>query len=189
MRTDYSGITTEHLTAVRYIETRETHVYWEFLCDCGKTIITRASCVLRGEVESCGHHALIKPRDTYTTDTPYYRAYNNSHYASGGMLFSSYLELAKQDCYYCGAVPALTNPLGKTFEIYSKNGKHRSNKLRYDRYWIEINGIDKKTPTDNYNDISNLVACCRTCNWMKGELTEEKFRDQVIQIGKQLGSI
>jgi hypothetical protein len=42
------------LTALRYIETKNTHAYWECECECGNRIIADGSNLRRGHSTSCG---------------------------------------------------------------------------------------------------------------------------------------
>jgi hypothetical protein len=47
----------------------------------------------------------------------------------------------------------------------------------------EINGIDRVDSTQGYIE-SNCVPCCSTCNFMKGELPQQAFLNQITKIYK-----
>lgn len=47
----------------------------------------------------------------------------------------------------------------------------------------EINGIDRVDSTQGYIE-SNCVPCCSTCNFMKGELIQQSFLNQIKKIYK-----
>jgi hypothetical protein len=51
---DIRGQTFHRLTAIKYIEERNGNPYYEFLCKCGKTIITQKNSVTSGKIKSCG---------------------------------------------------------------------------------------------------------------------------------------
>lgn len=51
------------LTALKYIETRNSHAYWECQCECGKTIVADGSNLRRGNVKSCGCSSEVDLKD------------------------------------------------------------------------------------------------------------------------------
>jgi len=67
--------------------------------------------------------------------------------------------LTSAHCYYCG-----TEPYQK---IRTKHGRE-----------YVYNGLDRRCNAEGY-ELDNTVACCGTCNWMKGELDEQDFIDRV----------
>jgi len=50
---DIAGQRFASLLAVRFVETRKRHAYWLFHCDCGTTLITSKSNVVRGVIRQC----------------------------------------------------------------------------------------------------------------------------------------
>jgi Family of unknown function (DUF5763) len=68
--------------------------------------------------------------------------------------FDFFKELISKECIYCG--------------------EKREN---------EINGIDRVDSTQGYIE-SNCVPCCSTCNFMKGELPQQTFLNQITKIYK-----
>jgi hypothetical protein len=71
---------------------------------------------------------------------------------------SDFLDIILNKCYYCGIINE------------TKIGKCAG-------------GIDRKNSDLDYN-INNCVACCKTCNIMKGILPEKDFIDQCYLIAK-----
>jgi hypothetical protein len=123
--------------------------------------------------------AMWKPESTYK------RIWRNAHYKDGGLSFDNFMILCKQDCHYCGAAPRLVNPYAKSFEIFMTWKTAIANgytKEWFDRQFVYVNGIDKKIPTDNYLDLSNLLPCCTDCNFAKGTFTYDEFIAHIIKI-------
>lgn len=48
---------------------------------------------------------------------------------------------------------------------------------------LEGIGLDRKDNTKGY-ELSNVISCCSTCNFMKGKLTHDEFIDKCAQISK-----
>lgn len=127
----------------------------------------------------------ILPRKSKTIDpqAPYRRVFGNNHYKEKGLDFQLFLALIQQDCHYCGTSPALTNPYGSTYESHQTSFKTKAGRESWwQAQWIAMNGIDKMLPCDNYKDASNLVPCCRTCNFMKSNLSYSDFKNHIAKI-------
>lgn len=65
MSADITGQKFNRLTAVRFVEIRNKHRFWEFKCDCGGSKIIMASSVTSGRTGSCGciHREMIIKRN------------------------------------------------------------------------------------------------------------------------------
>jgi hypothetical protein len=61
--------------------------------------------------------------------------------------------IASQVCYYCGQ--------------FSKNQNYC--------------GLDRIDSTQGYL-LTNIVPCCRICNWMKAEMTQQEFQEHINRI-------
>ena len=107
------------------------------------------------------------------------RVYSSNHYKEKGMDFDLFCNMVKQDCHYCGAPPALTNPFGSIYKI-SPSNRHGSARWHAAQS-IPFNGIDKIVPTDDYRDAANLVPCLKICNFFKHKMDYYKF---LAHIGK-----
>ena len=76
-------------------------------------------------------------------------------------------ELIKQDCFYCGEPPQKLDYLSHT-----KIVKHDI---------IYANGIDRIDSSGHYED-SNCVACCKQCNTMKMDMSQQDFKNKIIKL-------
>jgi len=186
-RKDYSSLQRNHLTAIEFVRMDYDGQIWKFQCDCGKTLETFASRVDRSIVKSCGCIRYQNKRNLSPL-TPYKRIWSSNKYQAKGLSFESFMYLIKQDCHYCGEPPRTVNPYGSTYQQYKQNTKRACTEKVFNTFFVQANGIDKKIPTDNYSDFTNLVPCCKTCNWMKNVLKYEDFIKQNEKIYKyQLG--
>lgn len=103
----------------------------------------------------------------------YKRAFISNHYKKKGLDFSTFMLLVMQDCHYCGQPPSLHNPYGSTYPERKKTNYITEH--YWNNCWISYNGIDKKVPSNDYSDVSNLLPCCTDCNWLKGTYSYEEF--------------
>lgn len=111
------------------------------------------------------------------------RMWDSNHYKSKGLPFECFKLIVTQPCAYCGEPPRLSNPFGKTFEVYCRTFKRKSGSYEYwNAQWINVHGIDKVVPTSDYSDLTNLVSCCITCNWLKGLLNKDFFLNHINKI-------
>ncbi len=83
-----------------------------------------------------------------------------AHY-SDGCLFETFLELSQQECHYCGSKPA-----------------NQSKGFIY-------NGLDR-IDSDLDHSPSNIVPCCKHCNFAKRDLPYDAFLDLIMKIHKNL---
>ena len=77
-------------------------------------------------------------------------------------------ELILQNCHYCNAQP--------------------SNTMNDGGYGFKYNGIDRLNSAEGYTE-SNCVACCDTCNYMKGTLSKEEFLARISMILKKFNGV
>ena len=77
--------------------------------------------------------------------------------------FSSWMFHVQKNCYYCGNSP----------EKEYKTKKH----------YFKYSGLDRIDNEQGYRE-GNIVACCKICNYMKGQMTHQEFIDQVRIICK-----
>ena len=75
---------------------------------------------------------------------------------------TQFFELVTSNCYYCGNAP---------------NNKVKS-KTNLE---FEYNGLDRVDPKKSYT-FDNVVTCCKTCNFMKGALSQKTFFTKIGQI-------
>lgn len=145
-----------------------SHVYWNAICDCGnRTIVNKNSMK-----KSCG--CLNKERENSRVDDTLrvlkmkflaYKARSKKKNLSFEITFAKFLELSKEQCYYCGSPPnkikcdwvgnVLSNNRRQVFDVFA-------------------NGVDRKDNTKGYT-VSNSVPACRRCNQMKNDMSIDEF--------------
>lgn len=115
------------------------------------------------------------------------RLYNAYHYEanSGNILtLDIFKQIAAQNCHYCNVPAPRMNSYGN---VYRKN--IGVTKERWEEYFIYANGIDKIVPGKSYADLSNLVPCCKTCNFMKGKFSYIEFLASIERISNYQRSL
>jgi hypothetical protein len=176
--TDLTGKRFSRLSVVRLIsstrvrgESSHTDTRWECLCDCGNTITTLTRHLNSGNTKSCGclHHdgPWAKPE---SIETEVFNRYKFSAKRRGHefeITKEEFLELVKQDCFYCGEPPK---------QIARKDSK----------YPLTYNGIDRIDNSKGYIK-GNIVPCCGVCNKMKLEMSVDEFKDRMKRILNHLG--
>jgi hypothetical protein len=82
--------------------------------------------------------------------------------------FEYFLNLSKQQCFYCGAEPS---------QSYSGVFKHgiRAGKKKVNGTFV-YNGLDRIEPKRGYAP-ENVRPCCRFCNTAKLDRPEQEFQD------------
>lgn len=163
---DITGRKFNRLTAQWPIAKEGSTVRWLCLCECGKIITTTYNCLRMKNTKSCGCLKLEKSAEQgRSKKMPDGRSAFNS-------LFGGYKQQAKErglsftlsedefralitsNCFYCNKSPQQIRV-------------RQSSRFTY-------NGIDRRNNAIGY-DAHNVVACCKTCNFMKVKLGENEF--------------
>lgn len=134
---------------------------WNVLCECGKTKTgIEGSSLKRGMTRSCGclnreifinHlHERRKEPGMAAAMQKYcqYRVVAKNMDREFDFTFEDYLEISKENCYYCKNEPSQI----------AQNQHYESNYI--------CNGIDRVDSEMGYTK-DNCVACCWNCNKMK----------------------
>jgi hypothetical protein len=151
---------------------------WMCKCDCGNTVIAKASSYLCGHKSSCGCLKIETARESIKVAQEKNRIYKDpsigtatrihfKHYNDGDVTFEKFLELSKQNCHYCGVPPSNNS------NVY-KNGKRASKEIIAKAYYI-YNGLDRVDNSRGHY-IDNVVPCCRMCNYSKRDSTLDSFQ-------------
>lgn len=139
------------------------YVSWKCKCICGKETLVKASDLKRGHTKSCGCFG----KDSFMSAL----SCLYSNYRRGalrrGLSFDISLErfrsIIAENCEYCGAEP---------FQKFHKKGA---------RATVTYSGIDRKDNSVGYTD-DNCIPCCGRCNFGKGSMTPDQFRDWIKQV-------
>ena len=165
---DYTGQVFGKLTVICPIK-RDTNgcIMWGCVCKCGKTTTVRGSQLKLYKSCGCemGNTKLKRGQAAFN------RLYD--HYQTGAKQRNLTFELTKEDfklltkqkCFYCGEVP----------------NQYYSGKTYYGNY--KYNGIDRIDNNIGY-ELSNCVACCKICNYMKRTLEQTCFINKCKQIAE-----
>lgn len=177
---DFTGNKFNKLTALSKIK-KDGRSWYICLCDCGNQTTIEGWHLHSGKTKSCG---------CARRDSDYLRGINKriefglanarkviSYYKRNAkrrklpfLLTEEYcLYLLKQPCFYCGR-----QPFNK---INSKNS--------YGEYIF--NGIDRINNNEGY-EVKNVVSCCKNCNNMKKDLSQEEFLNIITLIYKKINN-
>lgn len=147
---------------------------YECLCDCGKTSIVGGYHLRAGVTKSCGCQQMVNAIKTHTklegeaSFNVIYAEYR-SRARRKGYEFEfdkeGFREITSQNCYYCGGSPIQVQ---------------RSRQGKMNGLYV-YNGIDRVDSTKGYT-LDNTVPCCKVCNFMKMNMTEERFKEHLYKI-------
>ncbi len=169
---DLSGRVFSKLTVLSPTgESRSGKVLWNCLCSCGNYHVVASAELKRGKVKSCGCFSKGVPKP-HMIDNEYRRLPDGESsfnallgaYKAGALRRGHSWELSeerfrrltKDNCHYCGAVPA----------------QIRKNNTAVSEYIY--NGIDRVDNNRGYF-IENCVSCCKICNRAKDKMSREEF--------------
>jgi hypothetical protein len=181
-RKDYTGMKGGMLTLLRStgIQTKVSRQYlWEAMCDCGETVVVRPTSVLNGGIQSCGclrytEEYSNKMSALFTIYDPMISTARNVYgrYRDGDITFEDFLLLSQQPCDYCGRQPFCTyNKWG--YRLLSTDVK-KPTTHQIQEGDFTYNGLDR-VDSAGAHTLDNVVPCCATCNWMKGDMSREEF--------------
>jgi len=133
--------------------------YWLCQCSCGNKAIVLGQNLRHGETKSCGCSVRLPPGEG-AFRLLFRRVKKQAR--DRDLVFKlgrdDTRRMMKQACFYCGIEPRQTS--GHATQRY--NGS------------FIYNGLDRLDNNKGYT-IDNVVACCRTCNFAKGTLSQNDF--------------
>jgi len=99
--------------------------------------------------------------------------WKDSYKDNGNLLFEEFYNLSQQNCFYCDTSP---NNRRNIF-VYD----HRSSKYSIESGDFIYNGLDRVDNTLPHK-VSNVVPCCKYCNYSKGNRNIEEFKKWIIKL-------
>lgn len=180
LRKDLTGKTFGRLSVVSFHHRewrgKKSIIHYLCKCICGtEKIILRAS-LSRGLTTSCGCYRkerVSKSGESRRTDGRLMSAkqmWKNSY--KDGCSFETFMKLSQSLCHYCDSPPS------NSYNIYINTSGKIKSKISPDwanQSWFKYNGLDRLDSTQAHNE-DNIVACCKTCNYAKREMTLDEFR-------------
>jgi hypothetical protein len=148
------------LVIVRFSRRVKNKRMWTCSCACGVEKEVSTSDLNSGHVKSCG--CLGKPNTLDYGESSFNKLFGSYRYQAKtrGLSFrlskKHFRGLVTNSCHYCGIAPS---------SFLRKRGANGE---------FVYSGIDRVNPKYGYS-VNNCVACCKTCNWAKSNLTVDKF--------------
>lgn len=182
---DLTGRQFDRLTVIeRAGVDRRKSTMWLCRCVCRGEKTTTAARLLQGKTRSCGcladelrRNRVTRPEGESARNALYgkYKIQAKRRRIDFQLSFEDFIDVTGRACYYCGSPPK--SVLGGL----RKNGLPRYNGD------YSYNGVDRLDPKGIY-EVSNVVACCRVCNFAKAEMTHDEFVDWVLRAANHLRS-
>lgn len=162
------------------------------ICDCGNEKFCSFNVLKRGSIKSCGCLKKDQKSETYIIakqktkltcikkglwKDPKLRSAQLTYkhlYSDGDISFDEFLVLSQQNCFYCGKEPS------NRTTCYSTKTRGLT-KERFDNSYFIYNGLDRID--NNLGHIkSNIVPCCKTCNYGKRIMSQNEFFEWIKTI-------
>ena len=161
------------LTVIKRVYPNEKHglARWLCKCDCGKEKIIRGTELRNGHIKSCGclkkgntnGRKLALGISSMRAIISHYKKEAEKSKREWNLTENQFKQLTQSNCYYCGSKP------NNKFTAWKCNGSYI------------YNGIDRVDSDKGYS-ITNVVSCCKTCNYAKNNLTILEFKNWVKKI-------
>lgn len=136
-------------------------------CSCGKIKTIRTERLSKKIGISCFHRK-PKTADLYKAIQDQYRNGAKRRNLEFKLDLEQFKNIVKSNCFYCNDTPNNT---------FKKNRKEQ-----------KYNGIDRKNNKEGYI-LTNCVACCKKCNFIKSNLDYYKFLEQIKKISININLI
>lgn len=151
---------------------KSSRICWDCVCECGTTRAVFGNNLVLQNSLSCRNCSRKLP-DTEMPFRSVFRWYRQNAKRRTNRPFVLSLEdvrkLTSSDCFYCGSPP-------------SQESKHRMRDGKVSaRPPYVYNGIDRVNNSLGYTP-ENCVSCCKICNYMKQELSQQEFINHIKEI-------
>ena len=171
---DLIGKVIGQLTVIsRAADSNDSRPRYNCICICGNNKIVSARNLQRGATTHCG--CIKRERSIRNPDAALngliwvYISNAKKRSLDCTLTKEEFIELFSSNCYYCNAKPS---------RVYKKD------RIRTEYIY---NGIDR-TNNDKGYITGNVVSCCTSCNYMKGEYSKEEFIDIISKIYNNLNN-
>lgn len=149
---------------------------WLCRCDCGNQKVVKSEELKSGDTKSCGcwnqekraerastmYGACVKFHPSETSA----RRIWLKRYSDGELSFDDFFRISQMTCHYCGATPnSMTNAAMED---------KKSSQFARDNGNFVYNGLDRINSSLPHT-LSNVVPCCKWCNYAKRERTTTEF--------------
>jgi hypothetical protein len=148
-------------------------IKWICLCECGNETEVLGYSLRKGITTACGCN--MGRKEEFKGSSVYKKTYNvlkrvaKKHKEELELGFKEWMDLIKQDCYYCGLPPN---------DVHFAYSKKRYSKGVENDNSEKFNGIDRINSSIGYTK-NNTVSCCNMCNRMKSDFNKEIFLKQI----------
>jgi len=145
------------------------------LCECSTKKWVNKYNVIRGTSKGCG---CVKSKPGNVGFYLLYQSYKiRSRQREIDFLLTKneFKKITSQNCFYCGSPPSQIKQNHYKSKIKSRR-KAASDNTKY-----IYNGVDRVDNEKGYT-VENSVPCCLHCNFAKAQMTQDQFRDLIINI-------
>lgn len=143
---------------------------WLCQCDCGKETVVQGGHFRARKRVSCGCWNTGRKRQTGLRCVWYlYRRKASKRKIAFQLTLEELSEIVVMNCEYCGSSPE------------NQIKTHDGNGIR-----LKYNGIDRVDTNDSYF-IGNVVPCCKNCNYSKGEMSIEEWKNHIRKMYDFMG--
>ena len=155
---------------------------WKCACTCGNVKTVKAENLKGNHTKSCGclnieqrsinANKLSKANTKYHPSITTARSIWKKRY-NDGITFEEFIELSQKDCHYCGSLPNNIQNAAKYDKKSSASAKENGSFI--------YNGLDR---VDNSlpHILTNVVPCCKWCNYAKRERTTQEFEEWIDKL-------
>jgi hypothetical protein len=163
---DLTGKKFGRLTVIKKDRFENGKSYWLCKCDCGGERVYLHSNLTGGKSTTCGCGRMLDRAQGESGLNELYHGYQDNAKKKKrdfDINLEDFKRLTSENCHYCGKEPS---------QVSGRNSE-------YSQY--KYNGLDRVDSSKGYS-VDNVVPCCRWCNIMKHDFSNEEFLEQIKRI-------